>query len=76
MSALPTLNDFWERGSSSLIGCQKSKGVGTVAQRRQLLDKEGDVPSRKRQCDLLGLSRSSTYYKKRQTKEEAGVKKP
>ena len=75
MSALPTLNDFWGRGSSSLIGCQKNKGVGTVAQRRQLLDKEGDVPSRKRQCDLLGLSRSSTYYKKRQTKEKAGVKK-
>ena len=56
------------------MAVKKSKGVGTVAQRRQLLDKEGNVPSRKRQCDLLGLTRSTTYYKKRESKESPEIK--
>lgn len=34
---------------------KKSQGVGTVAQRHQLLDKEGDVPARKRQYELPRL---------------------
>ena len=50
------------------MAVKKSQGVGTVAQRRQLLDIGGEAPSRKRQCELLGLSRSSTYYKKRAPK--------
>ena len=56
------------------MAVKKSKGVGAVAQRLQLLDKEGDVPSRKRQCELLGLTRSSTYYEKRKTKEAPEIK--
>lgn len=53
------------------MAVKKSQGVGTVAQRHQLLDIEGNkVPSRKRQCELLGLSRSSTYYKKRVPRDE------
>lgn len=56
------------------MAVKKSKGVGTVAQRLQLLDKEGNVPSRKRQCELLGLTRSSTYYEKRKTKEAPEIK--
>ena len=43
----------------------KKQGVGSVAQRRQLLDMDGESPSHKRQCELLGLTRSSTYYKKK-----------
>lgn len=53
---------------------KKSKGVGSVAQRLQLLDKEGDVPSRKRQCDLPGLNRSTTYYERRKPKESPELK--
>lgn len=56
------------------MAVKKSKGVGSVAQRLQLLDKEGDVPSRKRQCDLLGLNRSTTYYEKRKPKESPEIK--
>ena len=56
------------------MAVKKSKGVGSVAQRLQLLDKEGNVPSRKRQCDLLGLTRSTTYYKKRESKESPEIK--
>jgi len=56
------------------LAVKKSKGVGSVAQRLQLLDKEGNVPSRKRQCDLLGLTRSTTYYKKRESKESPEIK--
>lgn len=52
------------------MAVKKSQGVGTVAQRRQLLDIGGEAPSRKRQCELLGLSRSSTYYKKRAPKDD------
>lgn len=58
------------------MAVKKSQGVGTVAQRRQLLDIEGNnVPSRKRQCELLGLSRSSTYYKKRVPKDEKATER-
>ncbi len=56
------------------MAVKKSKGVGSVAQRLQLLDKEGNVPSRKRQCDLLGLTRSTTYCKKRESKESPEIK--
>ncbi len=56
------------------MAVKKSKGVGSVAQRIQLLDKEGNVLSRKRQCDLLGLTRSTTYYKKRESKESPEIK--
>ena len=52
------------------MAVKKSQGVGTVAQRRQLLDMGGEAPSCKRQCELLGVARSSTYYKKRATKDE------
>ena len=58
------------------MAVKKSQGVGTVAQRRQLLDIEGNkVPSRKRQCELLGLSRSSTYYKKRVPRDEEATER-
>lgn len=54
---------------------KKSQGVGTVAQRRQLLDTKGNVPPRKRQCELLGLARSSTYYKKKEPREDKATEK-
>ena len=57
------------------MAVKKSQGVGTVAQRRQLLDMGGEAPSRKRQCELLGLSRSSTYYKKRAPKDEPATER-
>ena len=61
--------------SSNWTGYQKSQGVGSVAQRRQLLDMEGESPSRKRQCELLGLTRSSTYYKKKNTEDEPAMER-
>ena len=54
---------------------KKSQRVGTVAQRRQLLNIDGKAPSRKRQCELLGLARSSTYYKKRTLKDEPATER-
>ena len=35
----------------------------------------GEAPSRKRQCELLGLARSSTYYKKRAPKDEPATER-
>ncbi len=66
---IANLERFLASESSSWIGCQKSQGVGTVAQRRQLLDIDGVAPSRKRQCELLELSRISTHYKKSPLKD-------
>ena len=57
------------------MAVKKSQGVGTVAQRCQLLDIDGEVPSRKRQCELLGVARSSTYYKKRVPKDEPATER-
>lgn len=55
---------------------KKIKGAGAVGQRRQLLDLEDDsgtAPSRSRQCELLGLQRSGTYYKPRAREGDAAV---
>lgn len=57
------------------MAVKKSQGVGTVAQRRQLLDIDGVAPSRKRQCELLGLARSSTYYEKRASKDNPATER-
>ena len=57
------------------MAVKKSQGVGTVAQRCQLLDIDGEVPSGKRQCELLGVSHSSTYYKKRVPKNESATER-
>lgn len=57
------------------MAVKKSQGVGTVTQRRQLLDIDEEVPSRKRQCELPGLARSSTYYKKRSPKDELATER-
>ena len=54
---------------------KKSQGVGAVALRRQLLDINGDAPPRKRQCELLGLARSSTYYKRQAPKDDPATEK-
>ena len=34
-----------------------------------------EAPPRKRQCELLGLARSSTYYRKREAKDESATEK-
>ena len=73
MSVSQIWSVFLASASSNWIGCQKSQGVGTVAQRRQLLDTNGDVLPRKRQCELLGLARSSTYYKKQEPELEKAI---
>ena len=57
------------------MAVKKSQGVGTVAQRRQLLDTNGDAPPLKRQCELLGLARSSTYYKKQAHEDDTATEK-
>ena len=54
---------------------KKSQGVETVAQRRQLLDTNGDAPPRKRQCELLGLARSSTYYMRQAPTDDPATEK-
>ena len=43
--------------------------------RRRLLDKEKSEISRKRQCELLGVHRSGTYYKSRTKADEAPIEK-
>jgi len=43
--------------------------------RRQLLDKENSEISRKRQCELLGVHRSGTYYKPRAKADERPIEK-
>lgn len=56
---------------------KKIQGAGTVTQRRQLLDIEAaqeKAPSRSRQCELLGLQRSGTYYCHRQAPEEKEIR--
>ena len=56
---------------------KKIQGAGSVTQRRQLLDTEvaqERTPSRSRQCELLGLHRSGTYYQPRQASDEKEVR--
>lgn len=56
-------------------GSQKIQGAGSLVLRRQLLDKENSEISRKRQCELLGVHRSGTYYKPRTKADEAPIEK-
>ena len=54
---------------------KKMQGAGIVGkQRSQLLDKDVSEISRTRQCELLGVPRSSSYYKP-QKKDEDGENK-
>ena len=39
------------------------------------MDTNGDAPPRKRQCELLGLARSSTYYKRQAPKDDSATEK-
>lgn len=54
---------------------KKIQGAGSLVQRRQLLDEENNELPRKRQCELLGLHRSGTYYKPRPKADETPIKK-
>lgn len=54
---------------------KKIQGAGSLGLRRQLLDKEKNKMSRKRQCELLGLHRSGTYYKPRAKADERPIEK-
>ncbi len=44
------------------MAVKKSQGAGTVAQRLRLVETYAPI-NRKRQCELLGVARSSSYYK-------------
>ena len=54
---------------------KKIQGAGSIELRRQLLDEEGNELPRKRQCELLGIHRSGTYYKPRAKADEAPIEK-
>ena len=54
---------------------KKIQGAGSIEQRRQLLDEESREIPRKRQCELLGIHRSGTYYKPRAKADEAPIEK-
>ena len=54
---------------------KKIQGAGSIIQRRQLLDEENSVLPRKRQCELLSLHRSGTYYKPRVKADETPIEK-
>ena len=54
---------------------KKIQGAGSLALRRQLLDEENSELSRKRQCELLSLHRSGTYYKPREKANETPIEK-
>ena len=56
-------------------GSQKIQGAGFLVQRRQLLDEENSELPRKRQCELLSLHRSGTYYKPRAKADETPIEK-
>ncbi len=53
---------------------KKSQRAGSVEQRRLLIKVTAQTPPRKRQCELLGVPRSSTYYKPRPKKDESQLK--
>lgn len=57
------------------MALKKIQGAGSIEQRRQLLDKENSEIPRKRQCELLGIHRSGTYYKPRTKADEAPIEK-
>ena len=54
---------------------KKIQGAGSLVQRRQLLDEENSELPRKRQCELLSLHRSGTYYKPRAKADETPIEK-
>ena len=54
---------------------KKIQGAGSLAARRQLLEEENSELPRKRQCELLGLHRSGTYYKPRVKADETPIEK-
>ena len=54
---------------------KKIQGAGSIIQRRQLLDEENSELPRKRQCELLSLHRSGTYYKPRAKADETPIEK-
>jgi len=57
------------------VAHKKIQGAGSVIQRRQLLDEENSELPRKRQCELLSLHRSGTYYKPRAKADETPIEK-
>ena len=57
------------------VAYKKIQGAGSLAQRRQLQDEEHSEISRKRQCELLAIHCSSTYYKPRAKTDEAPIEK-
>ena len=54
---------------------KKIQGAGSIIQRRQLLDEENSELPRKRQCELLSLHRSGTYYKPKVKADETPIEK-
>ena len=54
---------------------KKIQGAGSLVQRRPLLDEENSELPRKRQCELLSLHRSGTYYKPRAKADETPIEK-
>ena len=54
---------------------KKIQGAGSLIQKRQLLDEENSERPRKRQCELLSLHRSGTYYKPRAKADETPIEK-
>ena len=50
-------------GVRTRLAVKKSQRAGAVEQRHQLVDVHAHTLSRKRQCELLGVARSSSYYK-------------
>lgn len=52
---------------------KKIQGAGSIIQRRQLLDDENGELPRKRQCELLSLHRSGTYYKPQAKADETPI---
>lgn len=55
------------------VAVKKSQGAGAVEARRQLLGKHPSI-SRARQCKLLGVPRSGSYYKRRPRPEPEGLR--
>ncbi len=52
---------------------KKIQGAGSLVQRCRLPEKEKREIPRKRQCKLLGLHRSGTYYKPRAKADETPI---